>query len=324
MFFFLELLLRVFFPLDSDPYFNQGIISFGDSFKPSDDPFLPADLQPNALSVESSIEYKINSKGLRDHEYDYEKSPETYRILALGDSVTMGFGVNIEDVYVKRIENLLKKDDENYEVVNLGVGGYNVWHEFHYLKKEGLKYNPDMIIFGFIFNDLEQDVQKMVKEIPEEKTSCVISYTGIKIPCKLKHFLKSIRILTFFKYRINNIFLKDDEKDYFLDLYKEDSDGFGNIFHDIAAFSEESGIPVVFVIFPLVVEDYGNYPYDYLHSIVKEELESSGLEFVDLLDAYSESSKSFYISKLDRCHPNKEGHLVAGDVVYDYLKRREE
>ena len=56
-------------------------------------------LIPNAVGESTrtgyKIEYRINSKGLRDAETPYDKSPGTYRIVLLGDSRTFGFGVPI-------------------------------------------------------------------------------------------------------------------------------------------------------------------------------------------------------------------------------------
>ena len=42
------------------------------------------------------IEYKINSKGLRDDETTLEKPYGVFRIVLIGDSQTFGFGVPIE------------------------------------------------------------------------------------------------------------------------------------------------------------------------------------------------------------------------------------
>src|SRR4051794_26480600 len=40
-----------------------------------------------------NVDVTINSRGLREAEIPYEKAPGTYRILALGDSLTFGWGV---------------------------------------------------------------------------------------------------------------------------------------------------------------------------------------------------------------------------------------
>ena len=52
------------------------------------------------------IPININSKGLRDKEYDYEKNNK-YRVLMIGDSVTFGSGVRENDTFENRIEQNL-------------------------------------------------------------------------------------------------------------------------------------------------------------------------------------------------------------------------
>jgi hypothetical protein len=50
------------------------------------------------------IEYRINSKGLRDEETTYEKPEGSFRIVLLGDSRTFGFGVPIEKHFSTLLE----------------------------------------------------------------------------------------------------------------------------------------------------------------------------------------------------------------------------
>ena len=49
--------------------------------------FIPG-AKGRSITKEWDIPYSINSFGLRDHEYPMEKSEDTFRILALGDSFT--------------------------------------------------------------------------------------------------------------------------------------------------------------------------------------------------------------------------------------------
>ena len=86
------------------------------------------------------VEVKINSKGLRDYDYTYSKPANTYRILVLGDSITFGWGVELKDTYSKYLERKLNQTDlgTKFEVINTGVGNYNLKAEIEFLKREGL------------------------------------------------------------------------------------------------------------------------------------------------------------------------------------------
>lgn len=326
LFLLLEIYLRIFFSLETDPFFNRGIITFGKIWKSSEDPIIGYELTPNSKSIQRGIEYKINSKGLRDYEYSYEKSEGTYRIVVLGDSVTTGFGVNLDELYVKQLEKLLNDDNKkNYEVINLGVGGYNTQQEFQWLKKEGLKYNPDLVIFSYLFNDISP---KMVKNVTDdsEVNLCRISFTNTKIPCWIVDNLRKIRTLTFVKYRLNNILTKKEEKDYYYRLYYEihSINDFDEIFANISQFSEDANLPVYFLIFPFIVSDYKQYPYKPIHKDLTEKLNEHNLKFIDILKDYSQTSKPIYISKIDRSHPNARGHRIAAEAIYKYLVKHQD
>ena len=71
----------------------------------------------------------INSHGLRSPEINYEKRTGTFRILNLGDSVVMGWGIRQEDTYGRQLGSLLNEDgggNLRFEVINAGVPGW-IW-----------------------------------------------------------------------------------------------------------------------------------------------------------------------------------------------------
>jgi len=88
------------------------------------------------------IEYKINSKGLRDDETTYEKPSSIFRIVIVGDSHTFGYGVPIEKHFSKLIESYL----EGVEVINMGVNAFGLDQMLLYLKSEGFRYQPDLVV----------------------------------------------------------------------------------------------------------------------------------------------------------------------------------
>ena len=88
------------------------------------------------------IEYRINSKELRDDETSYEKPEGTFRIVLIGDSRTFGFGVPIE----KHFSTILEGYFEEVEVINMGIGGFGVDQELLYLRSEGFRYEPDLVL----------------------------------------------------------------------------------------------------------------------------------------------------------------------------------
>lgn len=92
-----------------------------------------------------------NARGLRgSRDYAYEKPAGVFRIVVLGDSFTFGEEVGDDDVYAHQLEGRLS----GVEVVNLGVHGYGHDQMLLYLKEEGLRYRPDLVLLGFISDDM--------------------------------------------------------------------------------------------------------------------------------------------------------------------------
>ncbi len=102
--------------------------------------------------------YHINADSLRDR-YDYavEKPSDTFRIVVLGDSFTYGLYVKDGENYSEVLEdNLNKLDCKNYkkfEVLNMGVSGYDLRYNIERFKIRGQKYNPDLVILFLIQDD---------------------------------------------------------------------------------------------------------------------------------------------------------------------------
>jgi hypothetical protein len=108
-------------------------------------------MKPGSRYTWRGIPVIINSHGLRGPETTYEKPPNTFRILNLGDSLVMGWGVREEETYGRRLEELLNDQDvgnKRFEVINAGVPGWNLENSLAYLQAEGLKYEPDLIMLG--------------------------------------------------------------------------------------------------------------------------------------------------------------------------------
>jgi hypothetical protein len=115
-------------------------------------------MKPGSHYEWQTIPVDINSHGLRGPETTYEKPPSTFRVLNLGDSVVMGWGVRLEDTYGRRLESLLNEggnSDLNFEVINAGVPGWSLDNALAYLQAEGLKYEPDLVVLDLtIANDI--------------------------------------------------------------------------------------------------------------------------------------------------------------------------
>lgn len=80
------------------------------------------------------------------------KRPGTFRILALGDSLTYGYGVAEEDTYPSVLEAELRKAFR-VEVLNLGVSGAQSEDVLRILQRQLPRLNPDLVFYGTCVND---------------------------------------------------------------------------------------------------------------------------------------------------------------------------
>jgi acyl-CoA thioesterase-1 len=95
------------------------------------------------------------------------------RILALGDSLTEGYGVPLVDAYPARLQELLRKrfaaDHRSIEVVNAGIGGSTSASGYQRLRWH-LRARPDLMLLALGAND-------MLRGLPPESTEANLRRT---------------------------------------------------------------------------------------------------------------------------------------------------
>lgn len=101
--------------------------------------------------------YETNSAGFRGPERALRKPPGVFRIAVIGDSFAMGSGVTQEETYADRLERALAAahPGRRIEVLNLGLGGLAASAVVDRLVRLGLRYDPDLIVYGYTLNDIE-------------------------------------------------------------------------------------------------------------------------------------------------------------------------
>ncbi len=113
--------------------------------------------KPNLRDVKTfdNKTLSTNSKGLRGKkDFPYTKNKEKLRILILGDSFTFGDEVSDDETYSSYLQEMLP----HTEVINMGVHGYGHDQMLILLKEEGVKYEPDIVILGFLSLDMSRNL----------------------------------------------------------------------------------------------------------------------------------------------------------------------
>jgi lysophospholipase L1-like esterase len=161
----LELALRLFGPFLPGNYrtgsFQANHPVYGRFHAPNFDGWI--------RSSEFVSRMKTNSLGLRDDEVAMPKPPGTYRILVIGDSFVQGSQVSVGQPFTEVLERALNAlpphqgRPQRYEVVNAGVGGWGPAEEYLWLKNEGLRLQPDVVIQQlYLGNDISDAGCKII------------------------------------------------------------------------------------------------------------------------------------------------------------------
>jgi lysophospholipase L1-like esterase len=111
--------------------------------------------RPNFSATYGGTFYSFNEYGFRDRPI-HPKEEGEYRIMALGDSVTMASGVPVEHGYVRQLEErLAERISRPVRIVNTGVGGYNTDQQRVTLDRFADRLQPDLVTLLYVENDIE-------------------------------------------------------------------------------------------------------------------------------------------------------------------------
>lgn len=99
--------------------------------------------------------YHTNSRGLRGRaEYTLSPPDEAIRVSAFGDSFTFGSDVGDDETWESQLGGL----DPRFEVLNFGVGGYGTDQSYLRYLEDGVAFNSDIVIIGFMSENISRNV----------------------------------------------------------------------------------------------------------------------------------------------------------------------
>lgn len=293
--------------------------------------------------------HSINSLGFRDYEYSIEKPPHVFRIAVIGDSFTYGMGLSLEDTFPKQLERMLntyfKTPELSFEVLNMGVMGYDIHQEIEWLKTKVLAFDPDLIIIGYCLNDICTCSSQIVvmKYFPEYPDFWAPRSKFLRSLLNLSEIYKRIKYMKFVAVckKIWNEKVLDEEKytPYYtrsgtlkvdptepehlqflskIGFMYEDPrriEGLNKGMAEIYRITSEKNIPAIYVIFPDTQEPFPSYRLRPILKRVVEIMKSNQLEPLDLLPYYEHyDHRELYLPKV-AFHPNRVACAIAAYAV---------
>jgi len=122
--------------------------------KESENPLLGHEHIPLKEATLQSIKIRTNSHGLRGDEIN-PKQESIKRILFLGSSITLGWGVTEEETLTERLVGMFKAEGKPTEVLNAGVGNYNSVRYVEQFLARLTHLEPDVIVVQYFVNDAD-------------------------------------------------------------------------------------------------------------------------------------------------------------------------
>ena len=130
------------------------------------DPIYGKRLKPNLHATRIAPEFRIaintNSLGMRDPE---PTKPLTDGVVFVGDSFTMGYGVQDNEAFPALIRAGLEKQGVTMPVLNTGMGnnGNGRWVKF--FEHDAAKFHPRIVVFQVMANDFDDNLAEHLFEL---------------------------------------------------------------------------------------------------------------------------------------------------------------
>jgi lysophospholipase L1-like esterase len=250
--------------------------------------------------------------------FQLEKPADTFRIVAVGDSITELWNLPGFLNYTSFLETAVKEHvGTTTEVIPLGVGGYNSWQQMHLYMRDFEALTADVMVLQFCPND--GDVMTLR---PRPAGQAV---PGSEWP---RYEIVGTRYgrPDFDRYRIGPIQSRiwwllagrgtpSHELNGCVQVAGNDEQRKAIAwFRDLARAKQ---IPLVAVLFPMLVDDYSQPELAHVKSLLDE----AGVPYLDLLPEFKKHGSLSTLGR-DSYHPNDKGHELAAQAIFRNLEEK--
>lgn len=229
----------------------------------------------------------------QEEEIPIEKGENVFRIITVGDSFTFGAYVNTAENYPSRLQQLLDKEcglSKKIEVINLGVSGYDVEYAVGRFKYRGIKYDPDLVLWLIIPDHLTR-INKLISDRAEGFKRQMLSTPEGRRELSMGPYSYLAKARDFIKWEIG--------EDKIMDYQKKIFESYGLLYarHTIFMSFKDSGFTQsqTELLQEIIRQNKNVTHFDHLRSLKKNE------------------------SLLPDGHPNRKGHGLIAEDIYNYL-----
>jgi hypothetical protein len=283
----------------------------GERLRRKTGPFLRSELMPLASVTFKGAPFHVNRWGLRGKDFEEKKPARTVRTALFGGSPVMGSGVADNETFAAVLEDQLNREaprGQHYEILNFGVGGYDMLQRLYVLEEKAVRFEPDVVIW----TAHPQDPQVTLKKLTE--------WFQNDVPIPFQELVDIERRAGLMTTANSTATAADDD------------DGFYEIKGALLPFADE----IVTWTYRRVVQDCRKHnvlpvyvflpsarPFD--HSVAKKDIRvarDAGFETVDLSEVFQgQDLPALQIGPWD-FHFNKDGHKIVAERLYREFHQR--
>lgn len=238
-----------------------------------------------------------NSEGLRDRERTVEKPEGVRRVICLGDSTTLGWGIRPEEAYPQVLEDLLESQGDRVEVLNVALGGWSTRQERIAYERIARKYRPDAVLLGICLNDVPELQNNLTR--PPALVAALYRRSALVrrlVRAREREIADVLELFT----------QKDSPK------VKE---AFARLFEEVRKLREDAradGTSLAVLVFPFRLQVMPGAPSPTAQQTIGGFCKAEGIPFLDLLPALAEAGPDAYI---DYDHFSPMGARVVAERV---------
>ncbi len=260
--------------------------------------------KPNAQAKLMGVRIRTNSDGFRGPDHPIARSTKK-RLIFLGDSLTLGWGVEEQDTFTDILESKLNTIAPA-EIINTGAVNYNVEQETYLFLEKGLKYRPDKVVLFYFIRDAQPT--------PHRSRYWFLGYS---------------ELITLYWSRVHMLMVNMDSarqgyNPYYSSLYKQGQPG---LVITLKAFlllrdtCRKHGIVLQVVLLP-ELHQLINYPFAQEHHMIMDFLKTNGIDALDLAPYFSnyQTPMDLWVA-YDDAHPNKKANKLLAEYVFDFIKK---
>ena len=267
----------------------------------------------------AGIEYRINRFGFRDIEHRFLKTDK--RVAIVGDSVTFGWDLPLEDTYPYQAREKLSSEGRKVEIMAMGITGYNLMQEYHLIKERTLRFTPDLIVLQICLNDFE----KALRIRPDPKHQFMLTQSSeVFIPyvfkkTKLSHWLMARSYLfKLLNLKLAPLIEKQNRGNAPRVFFSPGTETAFDYLRRTKALLAGSSCRFAAVLFPFRREDM-RQPYLTFYQAILKELVDLSIPTLDLSATLNPSLASPETLWIDYIHPTRTGSQLAAEKLADFI-----